>query len=346
MVAAPNDRGTTQVRGEGMAGRAAVSCMKNEAMFVVEWVAYHLVCGFDRVGVVTNGCTDGTDAILAQLAAADSRILHVDVCPAPGESPQVVGMKRVFETPGLGDAEWLLHCDADEFLHVTCGAGRVKDLLERMPGSAPTDCIAIAWRPFGDSGLERWEGGRVMEIFTRADRKPRKTTVLHKSMFRPDRFGRAIDHMPKDPIANDIILRNTRGERMNPANLLHPRHARYRDVKPKRMTWANASLNHYAIRSRDLFLMKNLRGDGMGLTSTKYYLNSTFYRRYNRNVVEVPGVAQHAMTTERVMRELRAIGDVAALENEAYRTFVETRDRVLTAEQIDEWTYRQQLAAE
>ena len=329
-----------------MAGLAAVSCMRNEAMFVVEWLAHHLACGFDRVGVVTNTCTDGTDAILAQLAAADPRFLHRDVTPAPGEAPQVAGMRAAFATPGLGDADWLLHCDADEFLHVRCGEGRVQDLLARMPDDEPTDCIAIAWRVFGDGGLVEWPGGSVVETFTRADTRIRPKTILHKSMFRPARFGRAIDHMPKDPVAPDVALRNTRGERMNPANLFHPTHARFKAVKDKRLTWDNACLHHYAIRSRDLFLMKNLRGDGMGHVSVKYFLNSNFHRWYNRNGTEVPEARRLMSETARLMRDLRAICDVAALDRAAYLRFVETRNRVLTPAQVAAWTLRRPVAAE
>ena len=155
--------------------------------------------------------------------------------------------------------------------------------------------------------------------------------------------------MPKDPVAPDVLLKNTRGQKMNPYNLHHPRHARYRAVKKKKMTWENAVINHYAIRSRDLFLMKNLRGDGMGLKTNKYFLNSLFFRRYNRNVVSVPETAQHLIATRRVMAELREVGDVAEIEATAHARFAEMREKLLTEEQIASWTHirrKDRIAAE
>jgi hypothetical protein len=310
--------------------------MRNEAMFVLEWVAYQLVCGFDTVAVVTNDCTDGTDTILDQLAEADDRILHLRNEMAPGEAPQVAGMRKVFEEPRLVGADWLLHCDADEFLHVSCGAGRVQDLL-RKTGEA--DCIALAWRPFGDNDLHEWAGGLVTDKFRRADAKIRPSTALHKSLFRPARFGRAIDHMPKDPVAEDIVLKNSAGAVLDPVNLYHAKHARYRGLAREDLTWENACIHHYAIRSRDLFLMKNLRGDGMARETTKYYLESTFYRRYNRNNVEVEDAVQHLPATRRVVQELRQIGEIALLEGRAFRAFKRQRWQRLTEAQIREWTY-------
>ena len=54
-----------------------MACMKDEAMFVVEWVAYHLVIGFDTVVVCTNNCSDGTDALLDRLTGLEIGRAHV-----------------------------------------------------------------------------------------------------------------------------------------------------------------------------------------------------------------------------------------------------------------------------
>jgi hypothetical protein len=43
--------------------------MKNEAPYILEWVAHHLVIGFDHIVVLTNDCTDTTNAILTRLDA-------------------------------------------------------------------------------------------------------------------------------------------------------------------------------------------------------------------------------------------------------------------------------------
>ena len=51
-----------------MARTFLFSCMRNEAAYALEWVAYHRMIGFERIVICTNDCTDGTDALLDALA--------------------------------------------------------------------------------------------------------------------------------------------------------------------------------------------------------------------------------------------------------------------------------------
>lgn len=45
----------------------AVSMMKDEAPFLLEWFAHHLAVGFTDILVYTNDCSDGTDEMLIRL---------------------------------------------------------------------------------------------------------------------------------------------------------------------------------------------------------------------------------------------------------------------------------------
>ncbi|MDB4053693.1 glycosyltransferase family 2 protein [Octadecabacter sp.] len=45
----------------------AITPMKNEGPFILEWLAYHLMIGINDFVVFTNDCEDGTDAILERL---------------------------------------------------------------------------------------------------------------------------------------------------------------------------------------------------------------------------------------------------------------------------------------
>ena len=81
------------------------------------------------------------------------------------------------------------------------GAGTLDDLF---PVIDHADAVALLWRPFGNNGVERWEGGLVIETFDRTQGVPRTTNAGHKTLFRPARFGSATDHMPKEP--KDLFL--------------------------------------------------------------------------------------------------------------------------------------------
>ena len=56
---------------------ALVSCMRNEGLFVLEWVAYHALLGFDDILVFTNSCTSGSELFLrlASSTTTDSSLL-------------------------------------------------------------------------------------------------------------------------------------------------------------------------------------------------------------------------------------------------------------------------------
>ncbi|MES2816741.1 MAG: glycosyltransferase family 2 protein, partial [Pseudomonadota bacterium] len=47
----------------------AVLCVRNEAAFLLEWLAHHRACGVTDFLVFTNDCDDGTDAMLDRLEA-------------------------------------------------------------------------------------------------------------------------------------------------------------------------------------------------------------------------------------------------------------------------------------
>ena len=46
----------------------AVLCVRNEAAFLLDWLAHHLACGVTHVLALSNACDDGTDAMLDRLA--------------------------------------------------------------------------------------------------------------------------------------------------------------------------------------------------------------------------------------------------------------------------------------
>lgn len=64
--------------------KVLVACMRDEALFVIEWVAHHLVIGFDRIVVYTNDCHDGTDKLLKALSK-HAPVEHYDN-PGPYEA--------------------------------------------------------------------------------------------------------------------------------------------------------------------------------------------------------------------------------------------------------------------
>jgi hypothetical protein len=68
------------------------------------------------------------------------------------------------------------------------------------------------------------------------------------------------------------------------AQFRSPRRGRGQANRMRHLRWEGAVINHYAVRSRDIFLLKNHRGDGMRSAYNKrYFLHSRWHRAANAN---------------------------------------------------------------
>lgn len=312
-----------------------VACMRNEGLFIVEWVAYHSLMGFADVLVITNGCTDGSDLLLDRLQEL-GHLTHVRQYPPPGQSPQLSALKLAFAHPVVLAHEWLLHIDADEFLFVDTGDGTVRALLEAV---GPADVVAIGWKCFGNGGMTRWEGGNVLEQFTRSQGRPTPRVTFHKSLFRHRLFEGANAHMPKHAKRHGIRAVTTDGRPFNPWTINRETKSRYR-LDLQQMTFRNAAIHHYAIKSDDLYVMKNDRGYSHAVAHTKYYLNSKAYRSFNRNETENRNILSRWPEISARIAALRSDPTVARIEADCIASFRARRDLVLTPEQLAAWTFR------
>lgn len=235
-----------------------VGCMKNEAPYIVEWVAYHRQVGFDGFLIYTNDCSDGTDAILNRLQEL-GYVQHRNNDEWKGQSPQQHALNQSLKEPILLDATWVAHIDVDEFVNIRVGNGTVAELLAHVPDATN---IAMTWRLFGHNGVERFEDRLVIEQFDRA--APRYCPKPHtnwgfKTMTRnAGAYEKLSCHRPTKPVSarlDDIRWYNGSGKVMS---------AQYHD-KGWRSDRANigydlVQLNHYALRSAEAFLVKRQRG--------------------------------------------------------------------------------------
>ncbi len=323
---APKDKRDGAAAGKIAETHAVATCMRNEGQFLLEWVAYQHVIGFGKVIIVTNDCEDGTDA-LAQRLAELGEVIHVQNRIEPDQSPQITGMKAVFELPEIEGVDWLLHCDADEFLDISLGDGTVSELTKKFP---QTDAFAICWHYMGSSGYKDWPKQTVIDNLLLGARGPRSYNCMHKTLFRPEQFGRCIDHMPKDPKTPDVILRNSAGELIPNRNLFHPRHARFREMKDTQYTWENARIRHYAVRSEDVFLLKNVRGDGMSgssIVSDRYTTTSPFWRKADNNTRRDEAMLRHMGAVSKKLESYLADPELFALDKEAYDWFLRLKEK-------------------
>ena len=95
--------------------------VRNEADIIRLNVLYHLASGIDRMVVVDNGSTDGTDKVLQQLS-----LEHAGVRWSRDDGPFLPSrvMTKLAREAFEEGADWVVPVDADEFWHAPGGGLR------------------------------------------------------------------------------------------------------------------------------------------------------------------------------------------------------------------------------
>ncbi len=304
---------------------ALMSCMRNEGVHVLEWLAYHRTIGFGPVLICSNDCDDGSDRLF-DLLARHGEIDHLPNPIPPGEPPQKHGIARALAYLSKNSADWLAHLDSDEFLNLAPETDSVQDLIAKAEDA---HAIALPWRMFGDNGHATWPG-ETLRAFTACEAAADPATVKFKSLYRHRAFASASDHMPTAPRVETPLAVNTAGEPLSSAALFGRPVSRYQPIDAALR--GGTVVNHYATRSTDSFLLKAARGRGMGPPSGKYGLNSTWHRRANRNEAQDRSILRHWPKTEAELARLRALPGISAAESDCRAWFLDMRDRLGTPE--------------
>ncbi|MFV0514875.1 MAG: glycosyltransferase family 2 protein [Jhaorihella sp.] len=243
---------------QGSTGNVIVGCMKNEAPYILEWVAYHRAIGVDNFLIYTNGCEDGTDEILDRLQ--DMGILqHRLNDDWKGNSPQQHALNRSLKEPLIRNSAWIIHIDVDEFINVRCGNGTLDDFFAAAPDATN---VAMTWRLFGHNGVTRFEDRFVIDQFDTCAPKfcPKPHTVWgFKTMFRNiGAYAKISCHRPNklaEEFRGKVKWVNGSGRDMTREAADNG----WRNSK-KSIGYDLLQLNHYALRSAESFLIKRQRG--------------------------------------------------------------------------------------
>lgn len=247
-----------RVLPEGSSGNVIVGCMKNEAPYIVEWVAYHRAMGVDNFLIYSNGCEDGTTEILDRLDAMGV-IQHRNNDNWEGNSPQQFALDNALNEPVIQNADWLIHIDVDEFINVRCGNGTLQDFFDRVPDATN---VAMTWRLFGHNGVTKLEDRFVIDQFDTCAPKycPKPHTVWgFKTMFRNiGAYKKLSCHRPnKLAKGAEDRVKWVNGSGLDMTNEAIKNG--WRSSK-KSIGYDLIQLNHYALRSAESFLIKRQRG--------------------------------------------------------------------------------------
>ncbi len=239
----------------------AILGVKNEAAFLLEWLAHHRACGFTDFLVYSNDCTDGTDAMLDRLAQM-GWLTHVRNDGPHDEGPQWAMLKSADKHPLKAAADWVLFCDIDEFVNIHVGDRTLPALLSALPDA---DAVALTWRMFGNAGVIDHVDQPVTETFTKAAPETLAwpwRAQLFKTLFRNDgRYRKLGVHRPRSPAPSQSgpgqSARWFDGSGREVTDLAQGQRIFSDYTRPN---YGLVQLNHYALGSMQNYLVKCDRG--------------------------------------------------------------------------------------
>ncbi|MBV2360726.1 glycosyltransferase family 2 protein [Thalassococcus sp. CAU 1522] len=264
----------------------AVLCVRNEAAFLLDWLAHHLACGVSHVVALSNDCDDGTDAMLDRLAQL-GHVTHIrNDGPYENGGIQFTGLKLADKAAAVREADWLLPVDIDEFVNVHVGDRTLPALIAALPEAT---AITLTWRLFGNAGIVRYEDRPVPHLFDRAAPAvmywPWRASMF-KTLYRNDKTYRNLGvHRPRNPHPDRIeAARWFDGEGRELEALFRERRifSTY-----GRSNYALAQLNHYPLGAMESYVLKADRGravHGDHVLGLDYWVERNFNTDEDRSI--------------------------------------------------------------
>jgi hypothetical protein len=223
---------------------AACAIFKDEAPYLLEWLAFHRMIGVDLFVLYDNGSTDcGADLIRASSFARNVTIIGWP------ERPGQLAAYNHFRINHAQHVTWVAFIDIDEFIMPLAGSS-IREILMRRQ-YAPYAQILLQWLVFGPSGHDRRPEGMVIENYTRRLPEAAEASRHIKAIVRTDKLC-GIDYTPHAAECNGPAC-NTRGESVLPY-AIQPTGCH--DV---------VTVHHYFTKSREDWEFKRRRGRGDSL---------------------------------------------------------------------------------
>ncbi|MCB1335720.1 MAG: glycosyltransferase family 2 protein [Roseivivax sp.] len=292
----------------------AVTCVKNEGPFLLEWIAFHRLLGVTQFLIYSNDCTDGTDTLLDALARRGG-LTHLPN-PAQGRNYQMEALKAAQRRPEVQDAHWVWIADVDEFANIHVPG---HDFAALIRACGNPQAISLSFQFFANGGIGAFADAPVIGQFDRChnpDIWTDQTAIEVKTLVRSDfplhYFGA---HRPfyRPNLPEDQLPSWTDGSgRPVPQAFLTAENRRRIRRFPARGARGLATLNHYALRSLDSYLVKTDRGD---VNREGRVFDDTYWRERNDTAWRDRSIRRYLPRLEAALAALKADPEIAALHD-------------------------------
>jgi len=306
---------------QGQPQNLIITCMKNEAPFILEWVAHHRALGFDHFLVFTNDCEDETNQILDALAAHGyvTRLDNPYQEMGSGYNPQKGALKFAESMDLVQNANWVLVSDVDEFVNIHVGDGDLNSLFE---ATQDADIISMQWRLFGNSFHNDFEDVSILENFTLCAPKFCPAPIQawgFKSMYR--NTGKHLGGAYKRIGVHRPLKRQTKeiANWVNGSGL--PVHEDYADqgwrFGIRDHGYDVVTLNHYSVRNTESFLVKRDRGR---VNHVERDQGLAYWMRMNFNMEQDTSIQRRLKATQAELARLKQLDGIGELHQKSVQT--------------------------
>ena len=338
-------------------GFTITACARWEGRYIVEWLNYYRLLGFDHVFLYCND--DSPEAlyeIVLPFLLGPTPFVTFKHHPVQGEQYL---MYLDFLQHHLDDCEWVGFVDIDEFIRLPEG----KTIGEFIGAFGDTiDCMLFNWIFFGPNRHVTAPDGNVLENYTAREAMihpltkyvARSAAFLRDWIFDPRKRG-TFWHTPKDRLIYGSKILNVLGEDMwHYYDEFETRAKKFINdpVRVNRIL-ATAVVHHYAFRSERSFFERSERGLGAdfgGQARWKSLAEGEHFRGYLNFICEVPDTSlagfwqrvrnEGRLVTTRIgSRPRAAVDPVETLPDEQPDRRNIARGKPATQSSISEWSY-------
>ncbi len=236
---------------------------KDEFDYILEWLAWHQMAGFNNFFIADNGSTDGCKEILEALSEIGK--INLIYQPTLEKLSQLKAYQRISEIC-LNKMDAIFFIDADEFIvHESMIDGIEYKYLYSLLKNPDVGMVGVNWRCFGSSGLKFFNSTPVVERFNKIESDKKKSSI--------NQFLKSISKVKYIKNINPHSARifekryvNVLGEDISDFILFV--NDRFIDAdhsgRVKSITKSPLRVNHYVIKSKEEFFeKKEKRGDAM-----------------------------------------------------------------------------------
>ncbi|GAA4224977.1 hypothetical protein GGQ68_001823 [Sagittula marina] len=313
----------------------AVTCVKNEGPFLLEWIAFNRLLGVTDHLFYSNDCSDGTDTLLDALAGRDDlaeltgNVVHLPN-PAKGRNYQMEALKNAAHQAVVKQADWVWVADVDEFLNIHVGDHTIPSLIAAC---GHPQAISVTFQFFANGGVDAFEDRPVIAQFDHShnpDLWCGETAIELKSLVRKDfplqYFGAHRPFFKKGLDKGSYPTWTDGAGRDVPHKFLVADNPRRIRKFPAAGARAFATLNHYALRSLDSYLVKNDRGD---VNRENRAFDDTYWRERNDPAWQDTSIQRYLPQLEAALEALKADGRIGALHARAVAAHKAKRDELM-----------------